>query len=131
MHGCLYCSTGAVLRTHASFRACRENPFGTGYAIIDPSTPERIAPDARWIRRRGLVQLCSFTNARSPEAQEYQLGRRCREAILSQPDWKVRILTKNECIRDDFDLIEKHRGRVLVGLSITAPLHKSAVIQVL
>jgi DNA repair photolyase len=130
-HGCLYCSTGAVLRTHASFRTCGENPFGSGYAIIDPSTPERVARDAQRIRHRGLVQLCTFTDAWVPEAQEHGLGRRCLEAILSEPDWTVRILTKNASIRDDFDLIEKHRDRVLVGVSITAPLHKSAAIQVL
>ena len=128
-HNCLYCSTGAVLRTHGSFRACGENPFGTGYAIVDPQTPERVARDARRRAKRGLVQLCTLTDAWAPEAQEYQLGRRCLEAILSQPDWRVRVLTKNVAVRDDFDLIQKYRDRVLVGLSITAPLHNGATIR--
>jgi DNA repair photolyase len=130
-HNCLYCSTGAVLRTHRSFRDCGENPFGLGYAIVDSEAPERVARDAQRIRKRGLVQLCTLTDAWAPEAHKYQLGRRCLAAILSQPGWTVRILTKNASVRDDFDLIEKHRDRVVVGLSITAPLHKAASIQLL
>jgi DNA repair photolyase len=130
-HGCLYCSTGAVLRMHGSFRDSGEDPFGQGYAIVDPSMPERVERDAKRAQKRGLVQLCTLTDAWAPEAQEHRLGRRCLDAILSQPGWTVRILTKNEAVRDDFDLIEKHRDRVLVGVSITAPLHKSAAIQVL
>ncbi len=129
-HGCLYCSTGAVLRMHKSFRDSGEDPFAIGYAIVDPSTPERVASDAGRIQKRGMVQLCTLTDAWAPEVHEHQLGRRCLEAILFQSDWSVRILTKNEAIRDDFDLIEKHRDRVLVGLSITAPLHQAAAVQV-
>jgi DNA repair photolyase len=130
-HGCLYCSSGAVLRTHRSFRDCAENPFKFGYAIVDPSTPEKVAKDAKRIQKPGLVQLCTFTDAWAPEAQEHQLGRRCLQAILSQSGWTVRVLTKNMSVRDDFDLIQKHRERVLVGLSITAPLEKSDIIQIL
>jgi DNA repair photolyase len=68
-HGCLYCSTGAVLRTHRSFRDCAENPFKFGYAIVDPTTPERVAKDAQRIQKRGLVQLCTLTDAWAPEAR--------------------------------------------------------------
>jgi len=116
---------------HRAFPHCGENPFGFGYAIVDPSTPERVARDAERIQKRGLVQLCTLTDAWAPEAQEHQLGRRCLEAILSQPGWNVRILTKNQAVREEFDLIEKYRDRVLVGLSITAPLHQDAAIQIL
>lgn len=130
-HGCLYCSTGAVLRTHPSFTACGENPFGLGYAIVDPTTPERVTQDAQRIPERDMVQLCTFSDAWAPETHEHQLGRHCLEAILSQPDWTVRILTKNAAVRDDFDFIETHRDRILVGLNITAPLYDEAAIQLL
>ena len=53
-HGCLYCSTGTLLRMHKSFAACGETPFGSGYAIVDPSTPERVSVDAKRTKRRGL-----------------------------------------------------------------------------
>jgi DNA repair photolyase len=78
-----------------------------------------------------MVQLCTTVDAWSPEAQQYDLGRECLEAILAEPSWTVRILTKNAAIREDFDLIEKYRDRVLVGLSITATSDKSDIIKVI
>ena len=120
-HGCSYCSTGAVLRMNRSFKEAGRSPFDSGYAIVDPDTPDRVAADARRHKRqRGLIQLCTLTDAWSPEAQEYELGRRCLEAILAEPGWTVRILTKNTAVREDFDLIERYRDRVLMGVSITA-----------
>lgn len=127
-HACSYCSSGAMLRMHPSFKKAGENPFALGYAIVDPTTPERVARDAAKLRQRGLVQLCTTVDAWSPEAQQYGLGRKCLEVILSQPGWTVRILTKNAAVMDDFDFIEKHRDRVLVGLSLTAPLPRAAVV---
>jgi len=35
-HDCLYCSTGAVLRTHKAFKEFGENPFGHGYCTVEP-----------------------------------------------------------------------------------------------
>ena len=119
-HDCLYCSTGSLLRMHRSFEAAGESPFGFGYSIVDPDTPERVARDASQMRNRGLIQLCTTVDAWAPEAQEHNLGRRCLEAILDQSEWEVRILTKNAAVQQDYDLIRKHRDRVLVGLSLTA-----------
>jgi DNA repair photolyase len=105
---------------HDGFKESGENPFANGYAIVDPTMPERVARDARKIRQRGMVQLCTVVDAWAPEAREHQIGRRCLEAILAEPGWSVRILTKNAAVQEDFDLIERHRDRVLVGLSLTA-----------
>jgi DNA repair photolyase len=131
-HDCTYCSTGAVLRMHPSFKAAGENPFDLGYAVVDPSMPERVAYDAQAIKleKRGRVQLCTTTDAWSPEAQKYDLGRKCIEAILGQPGWPVRILTKNAAVAKDYDLVKQHRGRVLVGLSLTAPPRKARIMMV-
>ena len=128
-HGCRYCSSGAILRMHSSFKVAQENPFGFDYAIVDPTTPERVARAARDLRHPGLIQLCTTVDAWAPEAQQFNLGRRCLEAILSEPGWSVRILTKNAAVARDLDLIEKHKERVLVGLSLTAPPDKAAVIR--
>ncbi len=127
-HGCTYCSTGALLRMHKSFKKAGENPFGHGYAIVDPNTPDRVARDARRIKKRGMVQLCTTVDAWAPEARQHDIGHRCLEVILAEPDWTVRVLTKNATVAGDFDLIERHRDRVLVGLSITAPPSKEDVI---
>jgi DNA repair photolyase len=43
----------------------------------------------------------------------------------------VRILTKSAAVRKDFDLIERYRERVLVGLSITATPDRNDVINVI
>ena len=127
-HGCTYCSSGAVLRCHQAFRDLGESPFKDGYAIIDPGIPEKIAADNMWIRNRGIVQLCTTVDAWCPAAQQYNLGRRCLDALLADPGWTVRILTKNAAVARDFDLIEKHRDRVLVGLSLTATPDKDDVL---
>jgi DNA repair photolyase len=119
-HGCTYCSTGAMLRCHPSFKAAKENPFKHGYAIIDPDIPEKVAHDAAHMRNRGLAQLCTTVDAWAPESKKYDLGRRCLEALLTQPGWAVRILTKNAAVAKDFDFIREYRDRVLVGLSLTA-----------
>jgi len=130
-HDCLYCSTGALLRMHRSFVEVGQSPFGHGYAIVDPSTPERVSVDARRIRHRGLVQLCTIVDAWAPEAQAHKLGRRCLEAILSEPGWSVRILTKNAAVIADYDLMAQYRDRVLVGLSITGTAESEALLRVI
>ncbi len=130
-HGCRYCSSGAMLRTHKAFRELNENPFGFEYAIVDPSIPERVAKDAARFRKSGLVQLCTTVDAWAPEAQEHDLGRRCMEAVLSQPGWKIRILTKNAAVSKDFDLVEQNKERVLVGLSITGTPDQDEIINIL
>jgi DNA repair photolyase len=89
-----------------------------------------VAEDAKRIRRRGLVQLCTTVDAYAPEAQPLHLGRQCLEAILAEPGWTVRILTKNAAVTEDFDLIKKHRDRVLVGLSLTGTADKEDVLKV-
>jgi DNA repair photolyase len=66
---------------------------------------------------------------RCPTGPRHDLGGRCLEAILAEPGWTVRILTKNAAVQKEFDLIAKHQPRVLVGLSLTAPPDKTAVIE--
>ena len=112
---------------HPAFLDAGEKPFEFGYSIVDPTTPDRVAEDAQRIRftSRGMVQLSTIVDAWSPEAQTYDIGRRCLTAILAEPGWTVRILTKNAAIVRDFDIIEQHRDRVLVGLSLTATPAKS------
>ena len=118
-HGCTYCSSGALLRCHVGFKQAGESPFKHGYCIVDPDIPEKVARDASRRRKRGMVQLCTTVDAWCPGAQQYDLGRRCLKAILDQPGWTVRILTKNAAVVRDFDLLQEHRDRVVVGLSLT------------
>lgn len=130
-HQCLYCSTPSLLRMHNSFKQVGKSPFADGYAIVDPQTPERVKRDAKRIKKRGMIQLCTTVDAWAPEAKEHDLGRKCLEAILSEPGWTVRILTKNAAVLEDFDLIEKYKDRILVGVSITTTPDKSNVISII
>jgi len=127
---CMYCSTGAMLRMHKSFKQFKRDPFGFGYAIVDKDKPAKVAKNAVSIKKRGLIELCTTTDAWCPSARKYDLGRKCLEAVLNEPDWKVRVLTKNHEVENDFSFIKKYRDRVTVGLSITAPPNKSKIMQV-
>ena len=129
-HLCTYCSTGTMIRTHEAFKELELSPFENNYALVDPDTPKRVSHDACRKRKRGLVQLCTLVDAWSPEAQKYDLGRRCLEAILPQPGWTVRILTKNTAVMKDFDVVEKYKSRILFGLSITSTPDKSNIMTV-
>lgn len=133
-HDCTYCSSRAMLRTHEVFRdeasPVYKKAFSTGYSLVDPDIAEKVAEDAKRIRNPGLVQICTTVDAWAPEAHALRLGRRCLEAVLAQPGWTVRILTKNAAVVEDFDLIQQYRDRVLVGLSLTATPDKESVISV-
>ena len=130
-HDCTYCSSRATLRRHAVFKELGQNAFGTGYSIVDPDIADKVAEDARRMAKRGMVQVCTTVDAWAPEAKALDLGRRCLEALLAQPDWTVRILTKNAAVAEDYDLIRKHKDRVLVGLSLTGTADKEEVLSVI
>jgi DNA repair photolyase len=134
-HDCTYCSSRAMLRTHDVFRnedsPVYKQAFSTGFSIIDPDIAKKVAEDAKRNRQPGLVQICTTVDAWAPEAHELRLGRQCLEAVLAQPGWTVRILTKNAAVVEDFDLIQKHRDRVLVGLSLTATPDRESAISVI
>jgi DNA repair photolyase len=118
-HCCAYGFCRAMFRCHQAFPQLGLKPFNTGYAIVDPQAAIRVQRDARRKRRRGMVILGPASDAWSPEAQHFGLGRSCAEAILSEPGWTLRVLTKNIAVQKDFDLFLRHRDRVLVGLSTT------------
>jgi DNA repair photolyase len=128
-HGCTYCSTAATNRCNKAFKELGVHPFKAGYTILDPDKPAKIAVDAARIKNRGVVQICTTVDAWEPAAQKYHLGRRSLEAVLAEPGWTVRILTKNAAVVNDFDLVEKYRDRVLVGLSLTGTEAKEEIVK--
>ena len=134
-HGCLYCSTPAMMRTQtkifnhikgSSFKA-----FQAGVAVVDPHTPERVALTARRLKPSDTVMFCTYTDGWSPEAQKFQLGRKCLQEVLTTSSCKVRILTKNAAVRDDFDLMQQYADRIELSLSLTAPPSKNNIMKIL
>ena len=133
-HGCRYCSSNQKgPEQHSCFNKLGLDPRDLGYGIVDPSMPDRVAKKARSIPEeiRGVVELSTRVDAWCPAAQEFDLGRKCLEAILAEPGWEVRILTKNAAVEKDFDVVEKYRDRVFVGVSLTGTADKADVIKVI
>jgi DNA repair photolyase len=64
-------------------------------------------------------------------SQKHQLGRHCLEAILSQPGWTARVLSKNAAVAEDYDLMEKHRDRLLLSLSLTGTARQQRQLEVI
>lgn len=128
---CYYCFVASLpVRMHKSFKQHGLVPSEFGYAIIDPDKPEKVARDARKFKGKGVIQLCTYTDAWSPAAREYGMGRNLLKAVLeNNSELSVRILTKNHQVEDDFDLIEQYRDRVQVGLSLTATRSKSKIME--
>jgi len=134
-HGCLYCSTPAVLRTQAHLFPEHEGSafkaFAAGVAIVDPTTPDRMADVLGKLQPTDTVMVSTMTDAWSPEAQEHDLGRRCLDQILRKSKARVRVLTKNAVVAKDLDLLAEFRDRVSLGLSLTAPRSKAALLDTL
>ena len=128
-HQCTYCSTPSLHRTHRSFGEHDTTAFEDGLVVVDPNSVERIKKDLHKLQVMDVVQLCTTTDAWSPECQELDLGRQCLEALLEGSRCQVRILTKNVAVANEFDLIVRHRDRVQLGLSITAAPAKSEIMQ--
>ncbi len=130
-NNCTYCSTGAMLYMHSAFKTLGVKPSELGYAIVDKHKAERVTSDAKKLKGSGLIELCTITDAYSPSARKYNLGRKCLKAILENSSYEVRILTKNAEVEQDFDLIKQYQDRVRFGISITATPDKSDIMQVL
>lgn len=133
-HGCKYCSTAAMVRTHKIFKTFGQNSFqafNQGVAIVDPNMPSKILPGCKRLKPTDTVILVTTTDAWAPEAQHYNLGRRCLEVLLLNSQAKIRILTKNAAITKDYDLISQYASRIELSLSITAPPKKAHLAKIL
>ena len=98
---------------------------------MDPDTPGRIPEKAGRLKPSDTVMFCTYTDGWSPEAQKFQLGRKCLRKVLTTSSCKVRILTKNAAVRDDFDLMQQYADRVELSLSLTAPPSKNNIMRIL
>ena len=130
-HGCYYCSSPSLRRTHPEFQRLELSPYTTGIAIVDPKTPERLRENIPALTEEDVVQICTLDDAWSPEARRHNLGRRCLEIVLQETPAQVRVLTKSHHVQEDFDLIRKYRDRVIVGLSTGTPVSAENVAQVI
>lgn len=133
-HRCSYCSTAAMIFQNKVFTKIGMSSFEAlqaGVAIVDPSTPLRAAKQAKRLKPEDVVMLSTMTDPYAPEAQAHGLGRACAAAVLENSQASLRVLTKNAAVADDLDYFAKFKGRVMLGLSLTAPVCKENVAKVL
>lgn len=128
---CAYCSTGVVLRTQPIFQEIRQSSFTRGNAFVDPNRAKRIKEDILeqgWGDKLTADDTIIFSNVDdgwSPEAQEYDLGRKILQVLLENTPAQIRVLTKGAGVEDSFDLMEQYRDRVIVSLSTGIPESKA------
>lgn len=133
-HGCKYCSTAAMVRTHKIFKELGQTSFQAfhnGIAIIGPNIPDTMRRSCLYLSPSAKIFLTTTTDAWGPEAQIYNVGRRCLESILRYSYAKIRILTKNAAITRDYDFIAQHSDRIELSLSITAPPSKAHLARII
>jgi DNA repair photolyase len=120
-HLCTYCSSSASRCRNAAYGELQLNPYGRGFAVIDPKTAERILKDMPKLTEKHTIMLSTCDDAWSPEALKRGIGRKSVEALLKNTPAKVRILTKSAEVAKDFGVIKGFESRVMVGLSLGIP----------
>lgn len=121
-HQCLYCSAPTSLFTHRAFKVIGRSAFSQGFSAVAPDVWQLVRATAAGIKEseRGVVMVCSMTDAWAQEAQRHGLGRKIIQALMAEPGWQARILTKNSALEDDFELISRYRDRITLSLSTTS-----------
>jgi DNA repair photolyase len=110
-HACAYC--------YARFMRRMGHPGEAWGSFVDVkvNAVERLREEAAK-KRRGKVLLSSVTDAYQPVEQKYHLTRDCL-AVLLDNGYSVDVLTKNELVARDFDLLQRFDD-VEVGCTITS-----------
>ena len=110
-HACAYCYARFMRRMgHPG------EPWGS-FVDVKVNAVERLREEAGK-KSRGKVLLSSVTDAYQPLEKKYRLTRGCLEVLLEH-GFSVDILTKNELVLRDLDLIQRFDD-VEVGLTITS-----------
>ena len=127
-HACAYCSVRASLWNNPVFKRIGHTAFETGYAIIDLGVVDRLYTEDPKLTADNVVMVCTLSDAWTPAARRYGIGRGCLEYLLERTPAQVRILTKNANIRQEFPFLAEYQDRVMVGISITGlPEHEPAM----
>ena len=130
---CTYCSTAVMLRTRDFFKTIHQTSFARGNAIVDPQSAEHLEAAIKrdgWDKKLTADDTILFSNIDdgwSPEAHEFDLGRKVMEVLLEKTKANIRILTKGAAVASSFDLFKEYPERVIVGLSTGIPKSSAGV----
>lgn len=112
-HRCAYC----YARFMGRFTGHAGKPWGT-YLDYKINAPELLRKEAPKIKKQGgTVIIGSVTDCYQPMEEKLQLTRRCLEVFLEH-QIPISILTKNDLVARDFDLLQQFESCDL-GFSIS------------
>jgi DNA repair photolyase len=109
-HGCRYCYASFMKRYTG-----HKEPWGE-FIDVKVNAPQVLRSQLRRARR-GVVSLSTVTDPYQPLERDYQLTRRCLEALL-ECQFSVNILTRSPLCLRDIDLFKQFE-KIEVGLSVT------------
>jgi len=130
-HQCTYCSVSSNFYANPVFTDIHQTSFQKGFAIIDPDTPKRALKSIPKLTASDVIQFSTLDDGWSPEAREYDIGRKTMKVLLENTDAKIRVLTKSAAVANDFDLFAKYKNRIMLGLSTGIPKSRGKVASVL
>ena len=111
LHSCIYC----YAREYTREKLVSEK-WGQ-VVLVKENLIETLKRDT--LRAKpGTVGLSTITDPYQPVESEYRLSRRSLEVLLSR-GFKVSIQTKSGLVTRDLDILERWRGSVDVGFTIT------------
>lgn len=112
-HGCVYCYANFMRR----FSGHLKDRWGS---FVDVKVNLLDVLDKELPRKPGgTVWLSSVCDPYQPLEHKYQLTRRVIEAMSRYSQFPISVLTKNDLVLRDLDLLERLKDRVDVGFTIT------------
>lgn len=124
-HGCYHCycpampgvrfnNNGHSQRDWGQYLIPKEGILEALKAQLKRFTPEK-AKRTGW--GNGWILMSFLTDCYTPSEGKHKLTRECLKLLL-EAGHKVRVQTRSALVERDFDLLEKHRDRVLLGTSL-------------
>ena len=124
-HGCYHCycpampgvkfnNNGHKQRDWGKYLIPKEGIVGALKNHLHHFTPEK-AKRTEW--GDGWILMSFLTDCYTPSEGEYKLTRQCLKLIL-EAGHKVRLQTRSALVERDFDILESHKDRVLLGTSL-------------
>jgi DNA repair photolyase len=110
--GCAYCYV-----PHMKHKQVEERTWGT-YVDVKEGVPELLEKQLGRLRQPTRVFMSSATDPYQPVEERYQITRRILEVFTRHPQHSLFILTKQQLVERDADLIAQ-LPRAAVGMSIS------------
>jgi DNA repair photolyase len=122
LHGCVYCYANFMRR----FSGHLQDPWGS-FVDVKVNFLDVLAKELPK-RPGGSVWISSVCDPYEQVEAKYELTRGAIQLISRYSKYSISILTKNSLVLRDLDLLERLKGRVDVGFTITTFNQEAQVI---